>query len=419
MSVATDATVGVSRRSILGGIAGVSASALVLHPHAFARSATPAASPAASPASDEVATIQQLIEAAKDEFGLRAILATVRRGDDDIVLTAIGESLTGVPATTDMYFRNGAVAISLVSTLMLILVDKGTFALDDTIARWLPDLPDADSVTFRQLSNMTSGYRDYVQSTDFQNAQQANPFHSFTREELLGYSFDQPRIFAPGKNWEYSHTGYQILGMAIEAATGETVQNLMQRMVLDPLGLTQTFAYQTATIPEPVLHAFTSERRESLQVPKGVRFYEESTFWDPAWTITRGAVQVQTLRDFATAMQAVGRGTLLSKASYEAMTGPSLVGFGHPQEGCNSCQTVGLPGKLDYGLGVFRHNGWLVQSPLFAGYGGASGYHPEHDLTVAVEVTYSEDAYDADGGYKATQSYTTLFDRIGAVLTGA
>lgn len=412
-------TLSLSRRGALGGVAGLSAGAMVVSPGVLARSApsaSPAVSPAASPVTDVVGAIGQILETSKDEFGLRAIIVLARQGDREIVRTAIGESMTGVPATTEMYFRNGAVAISLLSTLMLILVDQGIFGLDETIGTWLPELPDSDMVTFRQLANMTSGYRDYVQNIDFQIAQQVNPFHSFTLEELLNYSFAQPRIFAPGENWEYSHTGYHILGMAMEAATGETVKDLMQKHVLDPLGLKQTFAFQTATIPEPALHAFTSERRTTLQIPKGVRFYEESTYWDPAWTLANGAVQVQTIGDFAAAMEGVGKGTLLTRASYEAMVGPSLEGFGHKQEGCNSCQTIGKDEAINYGLGIFLHDDWLLQSPLFAGFGGASGYNPKHDLTIAVEVTYAEAAFDKDGGYTSRHPFTTILDRIATVL---
>ncbi|MGN6483921.1 MAG: serine hydrolase domain-containing protein, partial [Thermomicrobiales bacterium] len=217
-------------------------------------------------------------------------------------------------------------------------------------------------------------------------------------------------------NWEYSHTSYVILGMAIEAATGEQIASLMQRLVLDPLGLKQTFAFQTATIPEPVLHAVTGERRGALKIPAGVPFYEESTFWDPAWTITEGAVQVQTIGDMAAALTHVGKGTLLSRNSYEAMTGPSLQGFGSKLEGCNTCQTLGE--RLDYGLGVVRGNGWLVQNPLFSGYAGTAGYHPEQDLTIAVAVTFSEESFDADGNYRNGNASTTVFQRIAAALIG-
>ena len=72
---------------------------------------------------------------------LRAVLVKVTVDGQEIVNEAVGESMTGVPATTDMHFRNGAVAISYMSTLLLILVDEGTVSLDDKLSTWLPDIP--------------------------------------------------------------------------------------------------------------------------------------------------------------------------------------------------------------------------------------------------------------------------------------
>jgi hypothetical protein len=58
----------------------------------------------------------------------------------------------------------------------------------------------------------------------------------------------------------------------------------LQEKVLGPLGLTSTANSFTPDIPQPVLHAFSSERRESLKIPSGTTFYEESTYWNPSWT---------------------------------------------------------------------------------------------------------------------------------------
>ena len=66
------------------------------------------------------------------------------------------------PATTAMHFRNGAVAISYVATLLLELVDEQKVSLDDKLSKWLPEVPHADRVTLGQLAQMTSGYVDYV-----------------------------------------------------------------------------------------------------------------------------------------------------------------------------------------------------------------------------------------------------------------
>ena len=70
--------------------------------------------------------------------------------------------MTGVPASTDMHFRNGSVAESYIANLLLQLVEQKKVSLDDKILTWLPDLPHAAEVSLRNLISMTSGYRDFV-----------------------------------------------------------------------------------------------------------------------------------------------------------------------------------------------------------------------------------------------------------------
>ena len=371
-----------------------------------AQSATPTPSDA----------IQEIVDGFMTDMDLRAVLVHAQRGDDVVASFAVGESMTGVTATPHMHVRNGAVAISLVSMLTLMLVDEGTFGLDDPIDQWLPEVPDSDQVTIRMLLNMTAGYRDYVQNVDFVDAQQDDPFRSFTPDELIAYGLAQPRIFAPGANWEYSHTDYVILGRVIERAAGGSVEHLMQEKVLDPLGLNHTQNSRTAEIPEPVLHAFTSERREWLGIPEGRRFYEESTYWNPSWTITEGAVQTSTVADMAASMAAVGRGTLLSPASHEALLSRDLLGFGEPLDGCASCHT--MTEDAVYGLGVWLIGPWLVQNPLFSGYSGTAGYSADHDLSIAVAVTDGEASFGPDGSYAHGNASTPIFQAIGALLSG-
>ena len=156
---------------------------------------------------------------------------------------------------------------------------------------WLPEVPHSDEVTLGQLAQMTSGIEDYVQQPAFLQALLADPFRQWTPEELIAQVAELPLIYPPGTNWNYSHTNYVLLGLALETITGKPVAELLAEKVLEPLGLTNTVGHSTPEIPAPVLHAFSSERREYFGVPAGQEFYEESSFWNPSWTITAGAIQ--------------------------------------------------------------------------------------------------------------------------------
>ena len=192
-----------------------------------------------------------------------------------------------------------------------------------------------------------------------------------------------------------------ILGQALEKITGQPLDVALQEQVLGPLGLRNTVAWSTPEIPEPVLHAFSSERRRALGIPAGTRFYEESTYWNPSWTLAQGAIQTTDIVDMTTTAVAIGEGTLLSPESHQAQIAPDLLGFGSPLAGCPNCHT--LDETYNYGLGVVLSGDWILQNPLFAGYGAVMAYLPAEKIAIAVATTFGEGAFDDQGNYRYCQ----------------
>jgi CubicO group peptidase (beta-lactamase class C family) len=344
---------------------------------------------------------------------VKAAIVRVTVDGKEIVTQAVGESMTGVPATTNMNFRNGAVAISYVSTLLLKLADEQKLRLDDKLSEYLPEIPHADQVTLGQLAQMTSGYVDYViGNTKMNDDLYADPFHRWTVHELLQYAVNQPLLYAPGTNWNYAHTNYVLLGLAMEKATGQEMSKLLSDKVLQPLGLTNTASSPTAEIPAPALHAFSSERRAFFKIPAASPFYEESTYWDPSWTITHGAIQTTNIYDMEATAVGIGSGKLLSADSYQKMVSTELRGKTHKQPGCTTCDA--MSNIYTYGLGIVISGNWLMQNPLFSGYAAVEAFLPAQKIAIAVAVTYLPEAFDEQGNYH--NAADTLFRRIGAEL---
>ena len=371
------------------------------------------ATPVAGQPGDRAEAIVAIARDIMAKQDVNAVILRVTIDGQEVVTAALGESMTGVPATTDMHFRNGAVAIFYVATLLLLLVDQGVVTLDDPLATWLPDLPDADAVTLRMLANMTAGYPDFVQNPKLAQEFYADPFRQWTPEEQIAIGLSTPRVFAPGTNWDYSHTDYVILGQVLEKITGQPLDVALQEQVLGPMGLRNTIAWSTPEISEPVLHAFSSERRQALGIPAGARFYEESTFWNPSWTFAKGAIETTNIVDMTTTAEAVGEGTLLSPESHQEQIAPKLLGFGTPVAGCPACHT--LDEAYSYGLGVAISGEWILQNPLFGGYGAVAGYLPPEKIAVAVATTFGEGAFDEQGNYRH-KSFQDIFAAIGTHL---
>ncbi len=354
------------------------------------------------------AAIDKAADAAMTTNNLKALIVRVTKDGQDVYTAARGESMTGVPATPAMHFRSGAFGFMYIGEIFAKLVDAKQVSLDDKLSTWFPEYPRADQITIKNLLNMTSGYADYVYQPAMLDSFNRDPFRQWTDDELIALGLNGPEQFAPGTNWGYSHTNYVILARVLEKLTGKPMADVMSEYVLDPMNLTQTGSNAgTPAIPEPALHAFTSERAEYLQVPAGTPFYEEATYWNPSWTTAKGAVITTTIADMTSSMAIVGSGAQVSKEMYEAQTGPNLVGFGtkDPTGVCESCRPN--TEAMSYGLGIWRLGPWLAQNASFAGLASTSGYLPSEKLTVSVAMTYLPAAFSDDAVYKSS-SWSTF-----------
>jgi CubicO group peptidase (beta-lactamase class C family) len=339
--------------------------------------------------------IENIVRSSMAENHLKAVIVQVRTDGAEVYTGAFGDSMTGVPATPDMHFRNGAMAFTYMATLLLELVDQKKVTLDSKLSAYFPGLPSANRITLRNLAQMTSGYADYVYQPETSLGVYRDPFRQWTPEELIQIGVSKPMEFVPGTNWGYSHTNYVILGRVLEKIAGMPLVDAIRQYVLAPMGLKHTGALTTPEIPQPVLHAFSSERREVLGIKPGAPFYEEATFWNPSWTTAEGAVETTDIADLAVSIEAVATGKLLSPASSTAQIVPSLIGFGHAQAGCSACGEN--TAAFNYGLGVILTGPWITQSLGFAGASGVAGYLPAQKLAIAVEATNGPGAYDDKG----------------------
>lgn len=321
-------------------------------------------------AAEAAERIDAIVRDAMAKHDLKAVLAGFAVDGEPPSIEAWGESMTGVPATPDMHFRNGAVAIAYIGTVLLQLHDKGVLGVDDKLAKWFPDYPKADRITLTMLINGTSGYADYVTDETFLQRFYADPFRQWRPDELIAIGLERPMICEPGTCWSYAHTNFVILGKVLEKASGRPLEELIGEGVLAPLSLTDTRSEQTALIQEPVLHAFDAERGR----------YEESTFWNPSWTLASGAIMTSNIADILKSASAIGTGALLSPDSHRLQLAPLTASF-KPWSDTSY-----------YGFGVFMINGWIVQNPSFAGYAATMTYLPSRKLAIAVSVTLGEKA---------------------------
>ncbi|MGH6866280.1 MAG: serine hydrolase domain-containing protein [Methyloceanibacter sp.] len=174
---------------------------------------------------EAAARIDAIVREAMAKHHLKAVLAGFAVDGQPPSVKAWGETMTGVPATPDMHFRNGAVAIAYIGTVLLQLHDKGVLSVGDKLSKWFPDYPKADQIALTMLINGTSGYADYVTDDSFLKQFYADSFRHWRPDELIAIGLKRPMICDPGKCWSYAHTNFVILGKVLEKSTGRPLEN--------------------------------------------------------------------------------------------------------------------------------------------------------------------------------------------------
>lgn len=167
---------------------------------------------------------------------------------------------SGLPILADDQFNIDSIAKIMTAALTMMLVEKGTLALDDRISAYLPDSlvqglhvykgrSYGEEITLRQVLNHTTGIVDDWACPGFIDLVAGDPAKRWTPEETIEYVKRncEPR-FEPGNGFHYSDTAYNLLGLVLERATGKPLHKLCREMLLDPLGMDHTYrpAYEPA-----------------------------------------------------------------------------------------------------------------------------------------------------------------------------
>ncbi|GAB3829836.1 serine hydrolase domain-containing protein [Kribbella italica] len=301
----------------------------------------------------------------------------------------------------DGYFRIGSTNKTLVATVVLQLVGEGRMGLDDTVERWLPGYVrghgnDGRLITVRQLLQHTAGiYDGNFPGIDTAEQYYERRYDVRTEEELVQAGLSHAPDFAPGTGWQYSNTGYNLVGLVIKAVTGRRWYDEVERRIVRPLGLRHTYwPGSAARIADPHAHGYT-------------RFAAGEPYIDTTELVDADASggYISTIADLDTFQRALFGGRLLRPAQLREMTRTIAVG--------GSAAEL-WPGAR-YGLGIFSRDlacGGTVWIPS----GDQIGYRTRLAVTGdgrrSAVVSMSTQLYDSiDVVFAQDNAARTLLDR--------
>lgn len=314
--------------------------------------------------------MSSVLSGAKKRENLRAIIFSAERNGAPILRTALGTSVTGVPATTAMHFRVGFVGWQYLTDVLLLMVDRKQISLSDPVSKWYPQYPHADLATVRMLAASSTGFGDYVTARSFMQEMYSDVHRNWTAEQLIRRSlppYQTPEFASPGKNWAYSHTNFVMLGAILERVAGKPYAALLQERILDPLVLRDTRLQFDANPHLPVLHTLDDET------------FKDTTFWNPSWV--SWAAMTSNVCDVGTWTRAFGTGSLLSTASKPQVTARVNVGDGKEKY---------------FGLGTIVKEPWLLTSAAYWGMYTSTAYDPTTGISLEVTVSLNRGSAPKD-----------------------
>ncbi len=225
--------------------------------------------------------------------------------------TGLADVETQSSCTTATNFRMASVSKQFTATAVLLLVDRGKLSLDDTLDKFFPGFPEyGRKITVKHLLIHTSGLPEYEKLIPEGTTLQLDDL------DVLHVLMDTKKpLFAPNEKWEYSNSGYALLGLIVEIAADKPFHEFMRDDVLKPLGMNDSVLYQRGL--NEVSHRAFGHSREG---EKWVQSDQSLT------SAIRGDGAIYTsLRDYKKWLTGIEKQTLLSPKSYKAMFTPHVV----------------------------------------------------------------------------------------------
>lgn len=254
---------------------------------------------------------------------------------------------------------------SFAVTLMLLLAQNKTLRLEDPVSRWVPGVPNGDQITLANLADMSSGLFEYTRTEEFAENLSADPLRYYPVRELLSWAFPHGTHFAPGSQYEYCNTNTLVVGLVVEAASGQTFGSFLQSQILNPLAMAHTYFPDGPDLPEPATkgYAFDGSNFSNFRV-------SNSALW------AAGAM-AGTLGDARIWAQALANGSLIT---------PELQALrkqGRP--------ATNGPIYDTYGLGMGQVQGWYGHTGEGAGYAVGLFGEPLSNSQIVILINASND----------------------------
>ncbi|MDN9012461.1 serine hydrolase domain-containing protein [Brevibacillus laterosporus] len=277
-----------------------------------------------------------------------------------------------LPITTKTIFNLGSVSKQFTAFAILLLEQEGKLNLDDSILKYVPSIGEyARPVTIRHLIHHTGGLVDYMDLAEEKEILETDKLT--VKESLEHLENHQIANFAAGTKFEYSNTGYFLLSLIVEKASGQSLREFAKERIFEPLNMKDT----------SIVDAYPT----NLSIARGYTKNEQGTYeiFESPWEHTGDGAVHSNVEDMIKWGENFNSGKVGGKELVKRIeeVGPKITPTGDK-----------IIDNRDYAFGVFYGQSfdfhYLEHGGLWAGYQSQFLRFPKEKLTIVVLSNYED-----------------------------
>ncbi|MEO8275686.1 MAG: serine hydrolase [Thermoanaerobaculia bacterium] len=232
----------------------------------------------------------------------------------------------GIPVAPEQVFEIGSVTKQFTAAVVLRLAEEGRLSLSDSLTKFLPEMTfGGTTITIEELLSHTSGVPNYTDMPEWIPRWRED----MSLDTLTGLFRNKPLDFPPGTLWNYSNSGFILLGAVIEKVTGKTYEDVVEKELFAPLGMTSTrYGHQ-----EEIVHG-----RVAGYV-RGAEGWTNAPYLSLTQPYAAGSL-MSNVDDLALWSDALEAGKVVSAASRDRMFTPIVIASGE-QKGVSTRYGLG------------------------------------------------------------------------------
>ncbi len=205
-----------------------------------------------------------------------------------------------VPMKPESVFQLASITKQFTSVAILILLEQGKLSLQDPLSKYIADFQRGNEITIHHLLNHTSGIKDYTRIHELRDKTRLD----LTKEEIIGSFKNLPLEFNPNEQYEYSNSGYVLLGYITEQLSGLSYGDFIKKFIFDPIGMKNSY------YSDP--YRIIPNRASGYQLYEGA--YENAEYLSASFPYAAGAL-MSTIDDMFLWHKAIQNNTLISEES--------------------------------------------------------------------------------------------------------